>query len=53
MGLGTRTSMQYPFALYNHAVLRHKTNDDVDITHFHLLIRLQLAKRPDHFLVCN
>ena len=37
---------QYPFVLYNRAVLRHKTYDE--ITHFRLLIRLQqLAKRSD------
>ena len=32
----------YPFVLYNCAVLRHKTNDE--ITHFRLL---ELAKRSD------
>ena len=45
---GTRyEDKQYPFVLYSHAVLRHKTNNK--ITHFRLLIRLQqLAKRSDH-----
>ena len=37
---------QYPFVLYNRAVLRRETNDE--ITHFRLLVRLQqLAKRSD------
>ena len=37
---------QYPFILYNSAVLRHETNDET--THFRLLVRLQqLAKRSD------
>ena len=36
----------YPFVLYNRAVLRNESNDE--ITHFRLLIRLkQLAKRSD------
>ena len=37
---------QYSFVLYNRAVLRQETNDE--ITHFRLLVRLQqLAKRSD------
>ena len=37
---------QYPFFLYNHAVLGHRTNDE--ITHFRLIVRLQqLAKRSN------
>ena len=37
---------QYPFDLYNRAILRHKTNDE--IAHFRLLVRLQqLDKRSD------
>ena len=37
---------QYSFVFYNHAVLRHKTNNE--ITHFHLLVQLQkLADRQE------
>ena len=37
---------QYLVVLYNRAVLRHETNDE--ITHFRLLVRLNLlAKRSD------
>ena len=35
---------QYPFVLYNRAVLRHETNDE--ITHFRVIVRIkQLAKQ--------
>ena len=38
---------QYPFVLYNCAVLRRKTNNET--THFCLLVRLQQpARRSDH-----
>ena len=37
---------QYPFVLYNRAVLRHETDDE--ITNFRIIVRIkQVAKRSD------